>query len=87
VAVVVLPESRQERQARLAKAKSACEQAQQRVDDKAKGLDDHASAENKRALSCAKKALAKAQARLEEERVAKGKTTLCMPSTRWPAGP
>ena len=38
VAVVVLPETRKERQARLAKAKIACENAQQRVDDKAKAL-------------------------------------------------
>jgi hypothetical protein len=77
VAVVVLPETRKERQARLVKAKSACETAQQRVDDKAKALDENATAQNKRALTCAKKALAKAQARLEEERVAKAMTTLC----------
>jgi hypothetical protein len=77
VAVVVLPETRQERRARLAKAKSACEQAQQRVDDKAKRLDDHVSAATKRALTGAKKALAKAQARFEEARVAKVRTTLC----------
>ena len=77
VAVVVLPETRQERQARLAKAKAACEKAQHRVDDKAQVLDDNATAETKRALTCAKKALAKAQARLEEERVAQVMTTLC----------
>jgi hypothetical protein len=77
VAVVVLPETRKERQARLAKAKIACENAQQRVDDKAKALDDNATAQTKRALTCANKALAKAQARLEEERVAQVMTTLC----------
>ena len=49
VAVVVLPETRKERQARLAKAKIACENAQQRVDDKAKALDDNATAQTKRA--------------------------------------
>jgi hypothetical protein len=75
VAVVVLPESRQERQARLAKAETACEKAQQRVEDKAKALDDNDSAANKRALTCAHKALAKAQARLEQERVSKIRTT------------
>jgi len=84
VAVVVVPETRQERQARLAKAKTACEKAQQRVEDKAKQLDDHATAENKRALTCAKKALAKAQARLEEARVAKVMTTLCYAINRVP---
>jgi hypothetical protein len=77
VAVVVLPETRQERRARLAKAKTAYEQAQQRVDDKAKRLDDNATTQNKRSLTCAKNALAKAQARLEEARVAKVMTTLC----------
>lgn len=77
VAVVVLPESRQERQGRLAKAKVAYEKAQQRLDDQAERLDDQATAENKRAVTCAKKALAKAQARLEEARVAKVMTTLC----------
>ena len=77
VAVVVLPETRQERQARLTKAKAACEQAQQRVDDKAKVLDGNVTAANKRALTCAKKALVKAQTRLEGERVAQVITTLC----------
>jgi len=77
VAVVVLPETRQERQVRLAKAKATCEQAQRRVDDKAKALDDNATAATKRALTCAKKTLAKAQARLEEERVSQVATTLC----------
>jgi hypothetical protein len=76
VAVVVLPETQQERQARLAKAKIACENAQQRVEDKAKALDDNTTAQTKRALSCAKNALAKAQARLEEERMAQVVTTL-----------
>ena len=84
VAVVVVPETRQERQARLAKAKTACEKAQQRVEDKAKQLDDHATAENKRALTGAKKALAKAQARLEEARVAQVMTTLCYAINRVP---
>jgi hypothetical protein len=84
VAVVVLPESRQERQARLTKAKTASEKAQQRVEDQAKRLEDNASAANKRALTCAKKALAKAQARLEEARVAKVMTTLCYAINRVP---
>jgi hypothetical protein len=77
VAVVVLSESQQEHQARLAKAKTACEKAKQRVEDNAKGLEDNASAANKRALTCANNALAKAQARLEQERVAKVRVTLC----------
>lgn len=85
VAVVVLPETRQERRARLAKAKTACEQAQQRVDDKAKLLDDNATTQNQRALTCAKKALAKAQARLEEARLAKVMTTLCYAINRLPS--
>jgi len=68
VAVVVLPETRQERQTRLAKAKRTCDQAQQRVEDTAKALEPHVNAQNKRALTCAKNALAKAQARLEAER-------------------
>jgi IS4 transposase len=77
VAVVVVPESRQERQARLTKAKTACEKAQQPVEDKAKGLEDHDSAATKRALTYVHKALAKAQVRLKQERVAKVRTTLC----------
>jgi len=82
VAVEVLPETRQERRARLAKAKSACEQAQQRVEDKAKLLDDNATTQHKRALTCAKTALAKAQARLQAARVAKVMTTLCYATNR-----
>jgi len=77
VAVVVVPETPQERQARLAKAKAACEKAQQRVDDQARRLDDNATAENKRALTWAKKALAKAQVQHEAARMAKVMTTLC----------
>ena len=87
VAVEVLPETRQERRARLAKAKTACEQAQQRVDDKAKDLDDNATTPNKRALTYAKKALAKAQARLKEVRAAKVMATLCDAINRVPTGP
>jgi hypothetical protein len=45
--------------------------------DRWEGLEDHASAENKRALTCANKALVKVQARLEEERMATVMTTLC----------
>ena len=56
VAVVVVPESRQERQARLTKAKTASEKAQQRVEDQAQRLEDNASAANKRALTGARKA-------------------------------
>ena len=77
VAVVVLPETRQERQTRLAKAKRTCDQAQQRVEDTAKALEPHVNAQNKRALTCAKNALAKAQARLEAERKRRVMTTLC----------
>ena len=40
-------------------------------------LAEQVTAQNKRALTCAKKALAKAQARLEEARVANVMTTLC----------
>ena len=82
VAVEVLPETRQERRARLAKAKTACEQAQQRVEDKTKRLDDNATTPNKRALTCAKNALAKAQARLKAARVAKVMTRLCYATNR-----
>jgi hypothetical protein len=84
VAVVALPETQQERQARLAKAKGVCENARQRVEDKAKALEDNATAENKRAVTCAKKALVRAQARLEEERMAQVMTTLCYAINRVP---
>ncbi len=77
VAVVVLPETREGRQKRLAKAEADDEKAQQRVEEKTKCLEEEATSQNKRALTCAQKALAKAQARLEEERVAKPLTTLC----------
>jgi hypothetical protein len=77
VAVVVLPETREARQKRLAKARAAYDQALKRVEEKAHLLAENATAPNKRALTCAKKALAKAQARLEEERVAHPLTTLC----------
>jgi hypothetical protein len=77
VAVVVLPETQEERRARLAKAEATSETAQQRVDETANRLEEKATAQNKRALTCAKHALAKAQARLEEERMAKAMTTLC----------
>jgi hypothetical protein len=77
VAVVVLPETKEERQKRLAKARAAYDQALKRVQEKAHLLAQEATARNKRALTCAKKALAKAQARREEERVAKPLTTLC----------
>ena len=77
VAVVVLPETKEERQKRRAKAEADYDQARKRVEEKAKLLEEEATARNKRALTCAKKALAKAQARLEQERVAKPLTTLC----------
>ena len=77
VVVVVLPETREARQKRLAKARAAYDKALKRVEEKAHLLAEEATAPNKRALTCAKKALAKAQARLEEERVANPLTTLC----------
>lgn len=77
VAVVVLPETKEARQKRLAKAEAAYDKALKRVEEKAHLLAEEATARNKRALTYAKKALAKAQARLEEERVAKPLTTLC----------
>jgi hypothetical protein len=77
VAVVVLPETKEARQKRRAKARVAYDKALKRVEEKAHLLAEAATAQNKRALTCAKKALAKAQARLEEERVAKPLTTLC----------
>jgi hypothetical protein len=77
VAVVVLPETREARQKRLAKARAAYDQALKRVAEKAHLLAEEATAPNKRALTGAQNAFAKAQARLEEERVAKPFTTLC----------
>ena len=77
VAVVVLPETKEGRQKRLAKARAAYDQALKRVEEKAHLLEEESTAGNKRALTCAKKALAKAQARLEQERLSKPLTTLC----------
>lgn len=77
VAVVVVPETKEARQKRLAKARAAYDKALKRVEEKAHVLAEAATAQNKRALTCAKTAFAKAQARLEEERVAKPLTTLC----------
>jgi hypothetical protein len=77
VAVVVLPETKKARDKRRAKAKAAYDKALKRVEEKARLLAEEATARNKRALTCAKQAWAKAQARLEEERVAKPLTTLC----------
>lgn len=77
VAVVVLPEAKEERHKRLARARAAYDKGLKRVEEKAHLLAEEATARNKRALTCAKKALAKAQVRLEEERLAKPLTTLC----------
>lgn len=77
VAVVVLPESKEGRQKRLAKAKAAYDQARKRVEEKTTLLEGESSARNKRALSCARKTLAKAKAELETQRLAKPLTTLC----------
>jgi hypothetical protein len=86
VAVVVVPETKEERQKRLAKAQADYDQALKRVEEKVELFAEEATAQNKRALTCARKALAKAQARFEEERVAKPLTTLCYAInqvTRW----
>ena len=77
VAVVVLPETKEARHKRLAKARAADERAQKRVAEKARFLEEESTARNKRAVTCAKKALAKAQSRLEQERSSKPLTTLC----------
>jgi hypothetical protein len=77
VAVVVLPETKEKRQKRLDKAKAAYNQALKRVEEKTDLLEEEVTARNKRALTCAKKAFAKAQVQLEEERLAKPLTTLC----------
>ncbi len=77
VAVVVLPETKEKRQKRLAKAEAALAQALKRVEEKANLLAEADTVRNKRALTCAKKALGKAQVQLEEERLAKPLTTLC----------
>jgi hypothetical protein len=77
VAVVVVPESKEERQKRLAKAQAAYDKARKRVEEKTTLLEEESSARNKRALTCAKKALDKARTRLKQERLAKPLTTLC----------
>jgi len=77
VAVVVLPETKEARHKRLAKARAAYDRARKRGEEKAHVLEEDATARNKRALTCAKKALAKAQSRLEQERSSKPLTTLC----------
>jgi hypothetical protein len=77
VAVVVVPETQEARHKRRAKAEADSDQALKRVAEKAHVLEEEATAQNKRALTCAKNALAKAQVRREEERVAKPLTTLC----------
>ena len=77
VAVVVLPETKEGRQKRLAKAEAAYDKALKRVEEKTTLLEEESTARNKRAVTCAKKALAKAQAELEAQRLAKPLTTLC----------
>ncbi|MEE9159605.1 MAG: hypothetical protein V3U60_14640, partial [Gammaproteobacteria bacterium] len=77
VAVVVLPETKEKRQKRLAKAEAALAQALKRVEEKTNLLAEADTVRNKRALTCVKKALGKAQVQLEEERLAKPLTTLC----------
>ena len=77
VAVVVVPESKEGRQKRLAKAQAAYDKARKRVEEKTTLLAKEPSAPNKRALTCAKKALSKAQTRLKQECLAKPLTTLC----------
>ncbi len=56
VAVVVLPETKKGRQKRLAKAQAAYDKALKRVAEKTSLLEEEASAQNTRALTCAKKA-------------------------------
>jgi putative transposase len=77
VAVVVLPETREERKKRIAKAKEAYHKAQQKVEEKAKLVEENPNAKNKRALTYASTAEAKALERLEKERAARPMTTLC----------
>jgi hypothetical protein len=56
VAVVVVPETKEERHKRLAKAEAHYDKALKRVEEKANVLAEAATARNKRALTCAKKA-------------------------------
>jgi putative transposase len=56
VAVVVLPETKEARHKRLPKAKAAYDNVRKRVKEKARLLEEEATARNKRALTCAKKA-------------------------------
>ena len=77
VAGVVVPETQEARQKRRAKARAAYERARKRVEEQAHVLDEDSTARNKRAVTCAKKALAKAQSWLEQARSAKPLTTLC----------
>jgi hypothetical protein len=76
-AVVVVPETKEARHKRRAKARGASDQALKRVEEKAHGFAEEATARNKRALTYAKTAFAKAQVRREKERMAKPLTTLC----------
>ena len=77
VAAVVVPESKEGRQKRLAKAEAAYDKARKRVEEKTDLLEAACTAPNKRALTYAKKALVKAKAELERQRLAKPLTTLC----------
>jgi hypothetical protein len=72
-----VPESKEGRQKRLAKAQAAYAKARKRVEEKTTLLAAASTAQNKRALTCAKKALDKARTRLKQERLAKPLTTLC----------
>lgn len=56
VAVGVLPETKEARHKRLAKARATYDQALKRVEEKAHVLEEESTARNKRALTCAKKA-------------------------------
>lgn len=77
VAVVVLPETKKERKKRIGKAQACVEKAQRKVEEKAQVFEANPNAGTKRSLTCAKLALAKAEARLQEERKAKVVTPLC----------
>jgi len=77
VAVGVLPETKAARHTRRAKARAAYERARKRGEEQARFLAEASTARNKRALTCAKNALAKTQTRLEQERLSNPLTTLC----------
>jgi len=77
VAVVVLPETAEQKQKRISKFEKAYQKAKEKEQEKAQLFNKNPTPATKRSLTCAKNALDKAREELNKERKSKLKTALC----------